>query len=79
MKICPNPQPWNAVYDKLVRYSKTHTCTPAEPPIPLILAGWIYSSDYEKKLRWENTIIWAEHNGCPEILDTIKDEDFYYI
>ena len=79
MKICPNPQPWNEVHKKLDRYSKKNTCTPSEPPIPLILDGWWYSSDMEKKIRWEEMVEWAKDNRCTEILDSIQDDDFYYI
>lgn len=79
MKICPTPQIWNTVYNQLVEYSQKHICKPSEPPIPLILAGWAFSSDDEKKLRWENTVEWAEDNGCSEILDSIQDDDFYRI
>jgi hypothetical protein len=50
---------------------------PASPPKPLILAGWAYSSNEEKAERWEETIVWATSNGCTEIINQVRDEDFY--
>ena len=78
MKICPNPQPWNSVYKKLTGYAKKHECVPPEPPIPLILAGWVHSSDTQKKMRWDETVAWAYDNKCSDMLDIIQDDDFYY-
>jgi hypothetical protein len=51
---------------------------PASPPKPLILAGWAYSSDLEKAHRWDETVAWANYNGCAEIVDQIKEEDFHF-
>lgn len=49
------------------------------PPIPLILAGWEYSSDREKLGRWEETVKWANEYGLSSIIDEIKDEDMYCV
>ena len=29
--------------------------------------------------RWEETVAWAESNGCPEIVGEIPDSDFYFV
>ena len=71
--------PWNEAFERLTRYSKAHPCTPPSPPKPLILAGWAYSNDVEKKQRWEETVAWANDNGCPEIVRAIPDDDFYFV
>ena len=49
------------------------------PPKALILNGWVYSTDYQKKLRWEETIKWAEDNGCKELIPEIEQVDRYVV
>lgn len=77
-RICPNPIPWNDVYKKLSLFAGSHQCKPPKPPLPLILAGWVYSNDYDKMERWQQTVEWAEANGCAEITEVLKEKDFYF-
>jgi len=42
----------------------------------LLLAGWAYSNDIDKRRRWEETIEWATHNGCPDLV-AVAETDFY--
>ena len=79
MKICPNPQAWNKIYEQLTAYSNINTCIPSSPPIPLILAAWNYSNDIEKKLRWKETITWATENDCKDLVDSIQYDQFYFV
>jgi hypothetical protein len=76
MKICPNPIPWNDVFTRLQAHASTYPCVPPMPPKPLILAGWAYSNDTEKLKRWEQTVSWADANGCPSLV-VVADKDFY--
>ncbi len=76
-RICRNPISWNEVFQQLTRHARSNSCMPKSPPKPLILAGWAYSSDEEKAERWEEIIAWATSNGCAEIINRIKNEDFY--
>ena len=78
-RICPNPRPWSEAWKHLTRYSEMHKCTPPLPPKPLILSGWAYSNDNEKKDRWEDTIRWATDNGCAELVNFIPDSDYYFV
>src|SRR5438105_1118445 len=78
-RICPKPIPWNKAFDSLSRHATSRTCTPPAPPIPLILAGWVYSNDQDKMLQWADTVAWAYANGCGQIVDKIPDKDFYYV
>lgn len=78
-RICPNPIPWDRVFKNLVKHAEHHPCRPPSPPKPLILAGWAYSNDDEKMLRWEETVNWAKANGCAEIVNGIPDSDFYFV
>jgi hypothetical protein len=79
MRVCPNPTPWNNAYQRLVAFSRRVPCEPANPPVPLILNGWVYSNDANKKERWTKTIEWAEQNRCSEILQSVPDSDFYFV
>ena len=79
IRICPNPQPWNSVYEEVIRFTTEHSCSPAEPPKPLILAGWAYSSDRAKAARWKETVEWATQNGCAKFVTEIPDSDFYFV
>ena len=70
---------WHDVYQRLTRYAETNECVPTLPPKPLILAGWVYSNDIEKKDRWEETVRWAIDNGCVELVNIIPDSVFYSV
>src|SRR5258708_39025405 len=78
-RVCPNPIPWNEAFKNLVGHATSHICTPPAPPTPLILAGWAYSNDRDKMLRWAETVAWAYANGCGQIVDEIPDRDFYFV
>ena len=78
-RICPNPMAWNRAFERLVMHAKSRTCILPSPPTPLILAGWAYSNDAEKMRRWEETVAWANANGCPEVVNEVPDADFYVV
>ena len=78
-RICPNPIPWDAAFRRLEHFATTHPCKPPAPPRPLILNGWVFSSDAEKRQRWEETVAWATANGCAELVSEIPERDFYYV
>jgi hypothetical protein len=76
--VCPNPIPWNDVYAQLKERSQKTVGTP-EPPAPLILGGWAYSNDVQKRQRWHETVAWAETNGCSDVIAQLRDEDYYRV
>jgi len=78
-RISPNPMQWHETYERLTKYAQRNYCTPPSPPKPLILAGWAYSNDMKKMQRWEETVDWAEKNGCSNIVFDIPDQDFYFV
>jgi|GEM_PF-6375792 hypothetical protein len=67
IQVCPNPAPWARVYERLSKFAESHKCSPTDPPKPLILNGWVFSGDLEKKMQWEATVKWAEENGCADL------------
>ena len=78
-RVCPNPIPWNEAFKRLNRFAAINNCLPAEPPIPLILMGWVGSNNVEKRDRWNETVQWAINNGCIDLIDSIQDKDFYFV
>ena len=79
IRICPNPGAWHEAFERISAHAQLRSCTPPNPPKPLILAGWAYSNDIEKMQRWEETVAWAEINGCSNLLQTIPDSEFYHV
>ena len=75
LPICPNPKIWHAVSEKLNSYAIRHDLPP--PPKPLILAGWNFSSDFEKKVRWQETIEWCQLHNCTVLIDGISETEWY--
>ena len=78
-RICPNPSPWNDVFNQLCQHASQHTCVPAKPPMPLILGGWVGTGDHQKQNRWGETLEWAYLNGCSDLVESVPDEDFYEV
>jgi len=79
IRICPNPALWYEVYLNLVHYAETHRCNPPQPPRSLVLSGWIFSNDNERKTRWEETVRWASANNCLDLIEDIPISDFYEV
>jgi hypothetical protein len=77
IRVCPNPLPWNDVFQRLTKVSESRSDLP-KPPVPLILNGWVFSSDVEKMQRWKDTVLWASDARCKEIVESVAEEDFYY-
>src|SRR5438094_3576864 len=71
--ICPMPDRWVTVHRRLVKAWKAAR-NPAipEPPRPLILNGWAFSSDIEKEERWTATLSWATQHGLRRLIPTFK-------
>lgn len=80
-RVVPNPQAWNNLWKVLA--GKTQKPSGAwEPSAPLILDGWWYSDDTQKRERFLEHLEWAANHGQAgemiEILKELKAEDWYY-
>lgn len=86
--ICPNPRRWNEIFkDLCATYEiKTGMKLPSNvvgiresggPPTPLILNGWVFSNDNDKRLRWRETLRWAEKQSLLH-LTKVEIEDRVY-
>lgn len=76
--ICPLPVLWNEIFQELSKHAITKSGLTEGPLKPLILAGWAYSSDNEKSVRWQETVAWAELNGCRRMIERLTEKDFYF-
>lgn len=75
--ICPLPTVWARLHQRLHDASATYGYP--LPPKPLILVGWTYSNDVEKRTRWKETVAWAERHGLTALLDDIAEESMYSV
>jgi len=81
IEICPNPPVWAKVWQDLREAAKERGIE-EKPPTPLILTGWCASNDLDKKLRWEETVVWARKRGLEDkvrvaIQDMYRTVAFY--
>ena len=76
IKVCPNPTHWNDIFLKLSEFADENNLP--TPPVPLILNGWVFTNDLEKKIRWEKTLDWAKNSGCLKFVEKLSEEDFYH-
>jgi len=49
------------------------------PPVPLILNGWVFTGDFEKNHRWQQTIEWANSNGLAHLIPELKESEKYQV
>ena len=75
--VCPKPTIWVETYQRLDESWRRAGCQGEAPPMPLVLAGWIYSSDRDKQQRWQQTIEWAERHNFAHLIPFLRDDDFY--
>lgn len=77
--IAPHPNIWHKIHLCLTDYwQNALRRAPSKPPIPLILNGWVFSSDFEKKNRWNETLQWAEMNNCMHLIPDLSEEEKYF-
>jgi hypothetical protein len=75
--VCPLPAQWHEIYQRLLAAWEKSGREGVAPPKPLILAGWAYSNDVEKKRRWEETVAWANSSGLDSVLQHLRPDHFY--
>lgn len=76
-QICPEPRVWNKIYIDLKRKWVESGQEGVQPPTPLVVDLWAYSSDTEKAQRWQETLVWALEHSCYSIISRVRDEQMY--
>lgn len=79
-RVVPNPKAWKLLWKTLKgRIQKPSGAW--EPSLPLILDGWWYSNDEQKRERFMEHLEWAVSQGQTDqmiqILSELKAEDWY--
>jgi hypothetical protein len=69
---------WHEIHQKLLAVVKGDPSIPA-PPVPLILSGWTFSNDLDKRDRWESTISWADKYGVSHLLEDLLPSEMYVV
>jgi len=72
-RICPQPMKWDAFW-RLLGF-------PRDRPGPLILSGWAFSTDREKRERFREHIAYAEEKGllieADQFLRALENADWH--
>ena len=80
-RVCPQPQVWNKLWEKLKDKERVGSAG-WNPPVPLILAAWWDSSDSSKKNRLIEHINWAEKkeqlDEIANFIYNLTDEEWYH-
>ena len=67
-RVCPLPEHWSKLWEMLPRKMRKPDGG-WEPPMPLILAAWDQTSNFDKQVRLREHIMWASFVGCVEEVD----------
>jgi len=66
-RVCPMPPAWQRLHELLLAYQRVDG---TRLSAPLILAGWNFSSDHDKRARLREHVQWAsEHGALPAVHD----------
>jgi hypothetical protein len=79
MFICPTPSKWHEIFKRLKSAWEKDAAVGVKPPVPLILAGWNYSNDMEKKDRWDATVQWAKAANLEHLIGELSEDDSYSV
>ena len=79
IRVCPEPNLWYEIYLSLEKYAEANVCIPEHPPRALVLSSWTFSNDLDRKVRWEETLLWASDNNCLDLIEGIPDSEFYEV
>jgi hypothetical protein len=69
----PKPHILHELYSAFSDWASSHPCDPPQPPKPLILGAYAYSTENDKERRWREMCAWAVRNGCDHVLDAVSD------
>ncbi len=72
------PQRWAEVHRRLKQAAADNPNIPP-PPMPLILAGWAYTDDIQKRDRWQETVAWANRHGFGALLGDLPHQSMYVV
>jgi len=74
IEICPLPDHWHRVYQTFLEAARNSDGKIPDPPRPLILGGWAYSNDVQKREQWNAMVKWAEAWGLQDAVDQLTPD-----
>ncbi|NNL51385.1 MAG: hypothetical protein HKO73_11260 [Woeseiaceae bacterium] len=77
--VCPRPRGWHVIRSKLMKKWENKGRHGPPAPVPLILGGRHFSSDYDKRDRWNETVEWAVTAGLEDLIPELTDEMQYCV
>lgn len=80
-RVVPQPMRWQDLWEsldgKIQQFNGSWT-----PPLPLILSGWSFSDDQQKRARFFEHLDWAlQQDQLEQVTDflmTLAESDWYY-
>ena len=80
-RVCPQPPRWHELWELLPERRRSGGS--GEPPAPLILGAWHYTSNVEKMSRLAEHIQWADtHEALVEVsafLRALVESDWHHL
>ncbi len=72
--ICPNPPEWAKLHSAAIAAAADGETFPK----PLILAGWTFSTNADKRQRWEETVAWLEAHDLTGLIESEVGGGWYH-
>lgn len=80
-RVCPMPDRWDELWEMLP--NKARVGGGWEPPLPLILGAWSFSSNYEKIIRFNEHLNYSFESGCldtvSKFLHSLNEEEWHHL
>ena len=73
------PMVWADIHKKLVNALELSGRQGNAPPVPLILNGWVFTSDVDKKERWDETLAWTRTHSLEHLVPPLEDNQRYAV
>lgn len=77
VKVCLEAREWHQLHEQMEAISQRNKLS--APPVPLILAGWMFSSTRQKNKRWLDTIDWLNANGLYHLLENFTEDQYFFV
>lgn len=77
--ICPQPLVWDSIHRTLREAWEAGGKKGNPPPVPLILNGWVFTSDLDKQRRWQETLAWANEHSLAHLIPELAEGERYEV
>ena len=77
--VCPQPQIWHKIHEALKEAWENAGSKGVPPPVPLILGGWNFTDDWDKKTRWDETVEWTKSQEFEHLIPKLHPRSEYRV